>query len=347
MSSIGNVLKSIQKDYPGDLIKLEKKESTISRVTLTSPTMNYLFSGGVPEGRITIFAGQESGGKTTTATLVAADIQKKKSKNVILFIDMEHTFDADHSRVLGLDTDSDKFILLRPTSGEDAFDMAVELVKTGEIGLLVWDSVAVTATKGKIQDIFRSDYGGTANVMTEGLKVLNPYLSKSKTPSIFINQLRVNMSQYGSDTRYNVGGNALLFYASNIFLIRKKETIKEKGVPVAVTMVIRNVKSKTGIPFRTGEMTNNFVTGFDFDDEYVNFMKEAGIIKQGGAWYKNEDWDMNVQGLNGVRTFLSERPDLFEQAKNTVNETFLVANKIDENNFEKAKEEGLLDKEEL
>jgi len=341
MSSLASVLKSIQKDYPGDLVELSEGESTIKKFTLTSPTMNYLFSGGLPDGRITILAGQESGGKTTTATLIAADIQKKPNKNVVVFLDMEHAFDAEHARVLGLDTspENGKFILLRPVSGEDAFDMAVELVKTEQIGLIIWDSVAVTATKGNIQDMFKASFGSTSKIMSEGLKILNPWLSKTDTPAIFINQLRANMSLYGGDTHWKVGGHALPYYASNVFLIRKKETIKEKGVPVAVTMVVRNVKSKTGIPYRTGEMTNNFETGFDFDDEYVNFMKDAGVIKQGGAWFKNEDWDMNVQGINGVKAFLTDNPELFEQAKNTVNESFLKANKIDEANFENAKKE--------
>lgn len=143
------VLEKLQKDYTEVIANVEAV-GEVKRLILTSPQLNYIFGGGFPLGRIVEFYGPESGGKTVLSCYIGAEFQKRPTQNVVLFIDMEHAFEKNYAQTVGLDINPEKFIFLRPLTGEEAFTITEELVKTGKIGLIIWDSIASTPTSAMI-----------------------------------------------------------------------------------------------------------------------------------------------------------------------------------------------------
>jgi len=184
-------------------------DGIIHHMPLTSPNLNYLLGGGLARGRIHTLIGAESSGKTIIASRIAGEVQKQKEfPNVVLFIDMEHAFDLKYAANVGLDSGVDKFIFVQPSNGEEGFEVIRSLVATGEIGLVVWDSVATTSSlRALSKEVGSANFGSTAAIMSEGLKIVNPILSRNKVPSIFINQTRC----ISKDTLCLVNGKFCLF----------------------------------------------------------------------------------------------------------------------------------------
>ena len=333
MSKLDTVLKKLKKDHEESFSDV-KVAGTIKRVFLESPRLNYSFSGGFGMGRIYEFSGPESSGKTTLAQYIGGELQKKSERNIVIFVDMERSFDEKYANRLGLSTDTDNdFIFLRPDNGEDGFLLIADLIKSLPIGLVIWDSVAVTPSRGQVQDAFKASFGGTAKVFAEGLKFINPILSRHETSMILINQERDNMALFGADFT-TTGGRAVKYYSSWRARITKIDTIKVKGVTTGIVMQVRNTKSKIGIPFRKAELRLDFDNGFNSDFEYMTFLVDLGIVIKRGGWYYQEEWGLKCQGKDKVSDFLQENPDILAQVKNTVNallaeETILDADNID------------------
>lgn len=192
MSKLDSVLAKIQKDYKFEL-KSAKESSKIERITLDSPGMNFILGGGFALGRIYELSGPESGGKSTISTYIASQIQKKyKGHETVVYCDFEYSFNSEWAENMGLDVD-DHFILLRPMSGEDGFEMIKELVDTGEVGLVIIDSSSSIASKAQLEDANKATFGGSAKVMANGLKLVNPYLYNNKCSMILIAQERANI----------------------------------------------------------------------------------------------------------------------------------------------------------
>ncbi len=190
-----------------------------------------------------------------------------------------------------------------------------------------------------------NSFGGTAKVFAEGLKFLNPLLSRHGTSLILINQERANMGMFGADFQ-TTGGWAIKYYSSWRARITKVAFIKEKGITVGIEMKVRNTKSKIGIPFREAELHLNFDEGFNSNFEYMTFLVDLGIVEKRGGWYYQEEWGFKGQGKDKVSEFLNENPEIFAQVKNTVNallaeETVLDADNIapDEESDEEIPEE--------
>ena len=325
-------LTKLQKSHK-DSIRDVETSAIIDRYFLDSPQLNFLFGGGYPVDRIVQFHGPESSGKSTLATYIGGQLQKREEKNVVIYVDFERTFEKEYARNLGLDLDPKKFIFLRPENGEEAFTIVEELVRTGEIALIIWDSDSTTATKSQIGDEYgKANFGGVAKLMSEGLRKFNPILEKFKTSLIMISQERDNIGAlYGPDYKVT-GGRAIKFYASNRSRITRIGYIKEKGVTIGIEMRVKNGKNKAGIPFREAELTLMFDGGFDTEKEYMDFIVMLGIVEQKGAYFRSSKYDFNLQGRTKLQEWLDEHPAEYDEIKQEINRRLCGETILDEDN---------------
>lgn len=316
---LDSVLEKIKKSYDVDVEDLSNPKE-VKRYALESPGVNFLFSGGYTSQRIYMLQGPEAGGKTTLATYIASQVQKLIPDKSILFLDYEYSFDKRHAAEMGLDVDNN-FILMRPLTGEDGFEIMKEMVQTGEISLVIIDSISSMSTKAQSEDFFKSTFGGQAALMSNGLRGINPYLYKYDCSLLMISQERQSMSLYGADYK-STSGQAVKYYSSWIGRVTRTEDIvdKEKGL-IGIKMKCKCLKSKLGAGLkRESILTLYFDRGIDSEDEYLDYLKNLGIIEQRGAWFYNEEWGMKVAGKNGVADFLHNNPELYEKVKKQVND---------------------------
>lgn len=318
MSNVTALVNKLKKSF-GDAIQDVKESGTIKRMYLESPQLNFIFGGGFGMGRIYEFSGPESGGKSTLATYIGGEVQKKWHRPIIVYVDFERSFDEKYANTLGMKTDVDHFIFLRPLSGEDGFTILKQLVEELPIGLIIWDSLAVTPSKSQVEDFEKASFGGTAKLFANGLKFINPFLSKYETSMIVINQERANIgASYGPDFS-TTGGYAIKYYSSWRGRITRIDDIKDKGSIAGIISKVRNTKNKIGIPKREAELELRFASGFDSENEYTKFIIDLKIVEQKGAWFYNSTWDFKGNGRDSIMLFLKERPELLETVKNTVN----------------------------
>jgi len=200
MSKIKALLTKLKKNYESTIRDVQVS-GVIERLFLSSPQLNYLFGGGYPIGRIFQFHGPESSGKSTLSTYIAGEIQKQAHHNIVVYVDFERTFEKDYAANLGLSLAEDKFIFLRPENGEEAFTILEELLRTDEIGLIIWDSASTTPTTSVMAaEYSKANFGATAKLFAEALKKFNPLLEKFKTSMIIISQERDNVGCVGPET---------------------------------------------------------------------------------------------------------------------------------------------------
>ena len=318
MAKLTTVISKLQKTYKDSFVNV-KEAGTIDRLFLSSPQLNFIFGGGFGLGRIYEFYGPESGGKSTLATYIGGEVQKRYTERpTVVYVDFEHSFDERYANTLGLSTDEDNFIFLRPDCGEDAFMILKSLVEELPIGLIIYDSIATTPSRTELDTPNKATFGGPAKAIGAGLKYINPALSRTKTPLILINQERANMDPmaYINSTP---GGFAPKYYSSWRGRITRIDDIKEKGSMVGIVSKVRNTKNKIGIPKRAAELELRFASGFDSEGEYIKFLVDLGIVEQRGAWFYQEEWGFKGNGRDTIGAFLKERPELFESVKASVN----------------------------
>jgi len=327
---VESVLEKMKGTYSKALVDVDKRE--IKRLLLDSPSLNFIFGGsGFAMGRIYEFYGPESGGKSTLATYIAGQVQRYYERPMVLYVDIERSFDKKYASTLGLDISDEKFILIEPLTGEEGFEITKALIQELPIGLIIWDSLAATPSHGQMEDAFKSSYGGTAGVFAEGLKTLNPYIHRLNTSMIVINQERANVGKMpgrGPDTK-TTGGYAIKFYASWRGRITKIDTIKDKSVAVGIVSKVRNIKNKAGVPYREAELNLIFDKGFDSFNEYIKFMVDLGVITQGGAWYNQADLGIHVKGKEGLAELLANDSALFDTLRAQVDELMRGSTAID------------------
>ena len=204
---------------------------------------------------------------------------------------------------------------------ENGFEIMKELVSTGEISLVIIDSISSMSTKSQNEAMFKATFGGQAALMSNGLRGINPFLYKHNCSLIMVSQERQSMSLYGVDYKAT-SGTAVKYYASWIGRVTRTEDIvdKDKGL-AGIKMKCRCLKSKLGAGLkREAILTLYFDRGIDSEDEYLDYLKTLGIIEQKGAWFYNEEWGMRAQGKNGVAEFLHSNPELYEKVKQQVND---------------------------
>lgn len=334
---LDSILEKVKKSYNIEIVDPDKDQG--SRITLDSPGLNFALGGSWVNGRMYYLQGPESGGKSTIATYIASQIQKKYTgHNTILYIDFEYSADLDHMQELGLDVHNN-FILMRPLNGEDAFESIKELVETDEVGLVVIDSITSMSSKAQNESMFKATFGGGAALLSNGLRSINPYLYRHNCSLIMISQERSNVGvMYGPEFK-GTGGYSPRYYSSWMARITRTEDItdKDKGL-IGIKIRCRNTKNKLGIPKRDANLVLYFNGGIDSEDEYLDYLKTLGIIEQRGSYFSNEEWGMKVQGKNGVAEFLHSNPELYEKVKQQVNDMICGHTNLD--NQELSEEEA-------
>lgn len=332
-----SAIAKLSKTYK-DAIKDVNEAGLIKRVFLSSPQLNYLFGGGFPLGRIVNLHGPESGGKSTLATYISGDLQKQRpTQKCIVYVDFERTFEKTFAEKLGLDTDPGMFIFLRPENGEEAFTILEELLRTGEIGNIIFDSDATMPSRNQLLDEYgKPDFGAGARLMSAALRKFNPLLDKYQTSMIVISQERDNQAAaggYGPDFKAT-GGKAIKFYASNRSRVQRIDYFKEKGIITGIQMRVKNEKNKAGVPFREAVLALDFEKGFNINDEYIDFIISLGIAEQKGAWFTLPKYtgDDKFQGRNSVQDWLNQNPKQYEEIKLLVNTSLCGTIAKDETN---------------
>ncbi len=276
--------------------------------------------GGLPKGRIIEIYGPESSGKTTVALHAIAETQK--AGGIAAFIDAEHALDPSYAKALGVDIDT--LIISQPDNGEQALDIADTLVGSGVIDIIVIDSVAALVPKAEIEgEMMDQQMGLQARLMSKALRKLTSSINRSKTITIFINQVREKIGGYGNGpNETTTGGRALKFYASIRMDVRKIESIKKGEEVLGSKTRVRIVKNKLAPPFKTAVFDINYGKGISKVGEIIDMGVEANIIKKSGSWFSYQD-DKLGQGKENVKEYLLANPQLFAELEEKVMGYFL------------------------
>ena len=269
--------------------------------------------GGIPRGRITEVYGKESGGKTTLALHIAA--QAQKSGLNVAYLDMEQSLDPVYMAALGVDWDS--LILSQPDTAEEVFTVLDKLTGTGEVALIVVDSVAALSPRQEFEgDYGDANVGSIARVMSQGLRKLNPLLAPSNTAILFINQLRANIGGYspqGPPPDITTGGKALRFYASLRLEINRTGALKAGDNIIGATTKVKSVKNKTFAPYKEATFDIIYGRGASRGSSIIGKAVDLGIIKKSGAWYTSADGESLGQGKPAVIELLDTNDVLYAQ----------------------------------
>jgi recombination protein RecA len=270
--------------------------------------------GGLPKGRIVEIYGPESSGKTTLAIHAIANVQK--TGGIAAIIDAEHAFDRFYAEKLGVDTQS--LLISQPDNGEQALEIADNLIRSGAIDLVVIDSVAALTPKAEIEgEMGDSRMGLQARLMSQALRKLTGTISKTGCCCIFINQLREKIGIMFGNPETTTGGNALKFYASVRLDIRRISQLKEGEVVSGNRARVKVIKNKVAPPFRQAEFDIIFGEGISKVGEIIDIGVEKGIIKKAGSWFSYDDTKLG-QGRDSVKALFMENPDLAEEIENKI-----------------------------
>ena len=273
--------------------------------------------GGYPKGRIIEIFGPESSGKTTLAIHAIAEAQKMGG--IAAFIDAEHAFDRFYAEKLGVNTAD--LLIAQPDNGEQALEIADNLIRSGAIDILVVDSVAALTPKSEIEgDMGDSKMGLQARLMSQAMRKLTATISKTKCSCIFINQLREKIGVMFGNPETTTGGNALKFYASVRLDIRRQSQIKDGDVASGNHVKVKVVKNKVAPPFRTAEFDIMFGEGISRIGELIDIAVEKNIIKKSGSWFSYNDSKIG-QGRDTVKQVLSDNPELADEIEAQVRES--------------------------
>lgn len=270
--------------------------------------------GGLPKGRVIEIYGPESSGKTTLATHVIAEAQR--DGGIAAFIDAEHAFDKYYAQKLGVDVEN--LLISQPDNGEQALEIADNLIRSGAIDVIVIDSVAALVPKGEIEgEMGDSKMGLHARLMSQALRKLTGTISKTNCCCIFINQLREKIGVMFGNPETTTGGNALKFYASVRLDIRRMSQIKDADEVSGNRVKVKIVKNKVAPPFRVAEFDIMFGEGISKVGEIIDLGVEFNIIKKSGSWFSYGDTKLG-QGRDAVKTLLKDNPDLMDELESKI-----------------------------
>jgi recombination protein RecA len=272
--------------------------------------------GGLPKGRVIEIYGPESSGKTTLATHIIAEAQKKGGMCAI--VDAEHAFDSAYAQKLGVDIDN--LLISQPDYGEQALEIADRLILSGALDVVVIDSVAALVPKGELEgEMGDSKMGLQARLMSQALRKLTGTISKTNTICIFINQLREKIGVMFGNPETTTGGNALKFYASVRLDIRRMAQIKDGEEAIGNRVKVKVVKNKVAPPFRTAEFDIVFGEGISKMGEIVDMGVELGIVQKSGSWFSYGS-DKLGQGRDTVKQLMHDNPELAAEIENKIRE---------------------------
>ena len=278
--------------------------------------------GGLPKGRIIEIFGPESSGKTTLALHVIAESQKQGG--IAAFIDAEHAFDRFYAKKLGVDVEN--LLISQPDCGEQALEIAENLIRSGAIDVIVMDSVAALTPKSEIEgEMGDSKMGLQARLMSQAMRKLTAPISKTGCVCIFINQLREKLGVMFGNPETTTGGNALKFYSSVRLDIRKVSQIKDGENISGNRVKVKVVKNKVAPPFKKAEFDILYGEGISLTGEIIDLGVETGIIKKSGSWFSYNETKLG-QGRDTLKRILDENPELCEELYDKIMEALNSTN---------------------
>lgn len=297
----------------GAIIKLkEAKKTDIDAIPTGAMSLDLALGiGGIPRGRIIEIFGPESTGKSTLALHICSEVQKKNG--VAAFIDVEHALDPDYAARIGVNTD--ELLISQPDSAEQALQIVEALIRSGEIDVIIVDSVAALAPKAEIAgEIGEMQIGLQARIMSSALRKLSSIADNSKTAVIFLNQTRMKIGIMFGNPETTPGGLALKFYASVRIDLRKIAQIKKGDEIVGNRVKAKIVKNKVASPFKVAEFDIYYNEGISYFADLINLGVKNEIIKKSGSWMEYGGSKLG-QGMDGAKTFLKDNPEVVEKIK--------------------------------
>lgn len=315
--AIETTMAKIEKDFGKGAVMMlgENQKMGIEAISTGSIGIDLATGiGGLPKGRIIEIYGPESSGKTTVALHCVAEAQKVGG--TAAFIDAEHALDPAYAKALGVNID--ELIISQPDNGEQALEIADTLVGSGVVDIIVIDSVAALVPRAEIEgEMSDQQMGLQARLMSKALRKLTSSINKSKTITIFINQLREKIGSSYGPSETTTGGRALKFYATMRLDVRRIETIKKGEDSLGNRTRVKIVKNKVAPPFKIAEFDITYGKGISKLGEIIDMGASSGIVKKAGAWYSYGDVRLG-QGRENVKTFLEENPDLMAEIEEKV-----------------------------
>ena len=317
LKALQAAMAKIEKDFgKGSIMKLgDEKIENVEVIPTGSIALNAALGvGGYPKGRIIEIYGPESSGKTTLAIHAIAECQK--AGGIAAFIDAEHAFDRFYAEKLGVDIDN--LWISQPDNGEQALEIADQLIRSSAIDILVVDSVAALTPKKEIEgDMGDNNVGLQARLMSQALRKLTSTISKTNTTCIFINQLREKIGVMFGNPETTTGGNALKFYASVRLDIRRVMAIKDGDQVIGNMTRVKVVKNKVAPPFRKAEFEIMFGEGISKVGEILDLGVEYGIIQKSGSWFSYNGSRL-AQGRDASKALLRDNPELCEELEEQI-----------------------------
>lgn len=331
-TKLNDTLSALQKKYGKDSISVfGKNQIKIERVPVSSMNLTDLMGGGLPRGRMIEVYGPESSGKTTLAEYLAGQCQKyyyedKKRYGVVAYIDVEHALDPVFAESVGLKMSD--VIFSQPNSAEQALDIVNDLLAADVVDLIVIDSVAALVPQAEADgEMGDQQMGLQARLMSKACRKFQANMNDKSATIIWINQIREKIGVMFGNPETTTGGNALKFYASIRFTIRRKENITGKNADdiIGIVSTLKTIKNKVAPPFRSCEMRLLFGKGYQVEEEYVAAFLKYKLIEKAGSWFswkyktpEGKEETQRGQGTTGVITWFKENPVIFEQFKRTV-----------------------------
>lgn len=281
--------------------------------------------GGFPKGRIVEIYGPESSGKTTLAIHAVAEVQKQGG--IAAIIDAEHAFDQFYAKKLGVDVDN--LLISQPDNGEQALEIADNLIRSGAIDLLVVDSVAALTPKAEIEgEMGDSQMGLQARLMSKALRKLTGSINKANCCCIFINQLRDKIGVMFGNPETTTGGNALKFYSSVRVDIRRANQIKDGDEVIGNRVKVKIVKNKVAPPFRRAEFDIMYGAGISKSGEILDMGVDLNIIAKSGSWFSYGETRLG-QGRDAVKSIIEDNPELLEELESRIKEALEPSGEVE------------------
>ena len=324
LKALQAAMAKIEKDFgKGSIMKMgDEQVEQVEVIPTGSIGLNAALGvGGLPRGRIVEIFGPESSGKTTLAIHIIAEAQKQGG--IAAFIDAEHAFDRFYAEHLGVDVDN--LLISQPDNGEQALEIADQLIRSSAIDVIVIDSVAALTPKSEIEgDMGDNKVGLQARLMSQALRKVTSTIAKTNTCCIFINQLREKIGVMFGNPETTTGGNALKFYASVRLDIRRVTTLKDGDQPIGNQVRVKVVKNKVAPPFRKAEFEILFGEGISKYGELVDLGVDNDIIQKSGSWF-SYNGEKLAQGRDATKALLQDNPELCEEIEAQIMEALSAA----------------------
>lgn len=316
--ALGMAMKQIEKDFgKGSIMKLGAASAKMNIATIPTGALSLdiaLGVGGLPRGRVTEIYGPESSGKTTVALHMIAEAQKMGG--YAAFIDAEHALDPQYAQKLGVNID--ELLISQPDNGEQALEICDALVRSGAIDIVVIDSVAALVPRAEIEgDMGDSHVGLQARLMSQALRKLTGIIAKSKTSTVFINQIREKIGVMFGSPETTSGGRALKFYSTVRLDVRRTETLKNGNDMIGNRTRIKVVKNKVAPPFKQAEFDIMYGLGISHEGCLVDLGVTYDIINKSGSWYSYGDERLG-QGKEKAKDYLKENPHIATEVEQKI-----------------------------